>query len=114
MHDLEKHIRRVRRRLSLQRFLLYLGWCWSAALTAAVLASVVGKIWPHLALQTTPLVLGALGLGLLPAIGLWYRRRPTKTEAALVIDTAFDLPQRISSAVSLTPNPLHTNPPPPL
>ena len=38
MEDLEKQVRRARRRLALQRFVGILGWCWFAALVAALAA----------------------------------------------------------------------------
>lgn len=101
MDVLKQQIRRAQRRLALQRFLAVLSWCWFGALVLAAAAIAVDKFRP-LGVQTEAWLGGALGLGLLAAIGWsWFTRR-SPLEAALEIDRRFGLKERVSSTFSLS------------
>ncbi len=111
MQELIKQIRKARRRLVTQQFLTALVWCWFATLLAAAVAigiqkwlltSVDGGRWATFWLG------GAAGVGIIAAtMWTWIVRSP-ELEAALEIDRRFGLQERISSALSLTPEELQT------
>ena len=103
MDTLERQVRRARRRLAAERFLNVLGWCWFAALLAALVAILPtssgrwgSKSWAWVA--------GALGLGLLAAAVWTLFIRGGMLEAAIEIDHRFALKERVSSALMLTPS----------
>ncbi len=111
MQELIKQIRKARRRLVVQQFLTALVWCWFATLLAAAVAigiqkwlltSVDGWRWATFWLG------GAASMGIIvAAFWTWVVRSPD-LEAALEIDRRFGLKERISSALSLTPDELQT------
>ncbi len=111
MQELIKQIRKARRRLLVQQFLTALVWCWFATLLAAAVAigiqkwlltSVDGWRWATFWLG------GAASMGIIvAAFWTWIVRSPD-LEAALEIDRRFGLKERISSALSLTPDELQT------
>lgn len=123
MDKLTRQVRRAQRRLTLQRFLRSLGWCWFATLLAAVVLIALDKFWQvglsgwnwligHWNYQAPAWVTNetfvwvwtgsALGLGLLAALSwtLWTRRGAL--DAAIEIDRRFGLKERISSSLALT------------
>ena len=65
--ELERQVRRARRRLDAQRLVCVLGWCWFATLLAASVLIVANRFRP---LGVADWVWGAwgLGLGLLGAV----------------------------------------------
>ena len=97
MDTLERQVRRARRRLAAERFLNVLGWCWFAALLAALVAILADKFWP-LGVESWAWVAGALGLGLLAAAVWTLLIRGGMLEAAIEIDHRFALKERVSSA----------------
>lgn len=76
MDTLERQVRRARRRLAAERFLNVLGWCWFAALLAALVAILADKFWP---LGVEFLGVGGRGAGTGPAgrrgLDTFYPRR---------------------------------------
>src|SRR6476646_1636135 len=104
MDQLKKQIAKARRRMTMQRFLAALGWCWSATLLAAAIAigmqkwllvSVEGTRW------ATWWIDGAVGGGLLLAVVWAWWTRYAELDAAMEIDCRFGLKERISSARAL-------------
>ncbi len=102
MDALERQIRRARRRLTFQRFLNVLGGCWTATLAAALLAIVVDKFRP-LGPDAWVWAAGALGLGLIAAAARTLSTRGSLLDAAVEIDHRFELKERVSSALALSP-----------
>ena len=99
---IERSVRSARRRLFLQLLLKRLPFAWSVALVLG-LAWVVGEPamgdsagyrWP---------VLGAL-VGVATVAAVWSARRstPSVTNAALEVDSRFELRERLTTAVGLT------------
>jgi len=100
--DLERPIRRVWRRLRFQRFLSALVWCWGATLAvlagaflAAKLSAVTlpGPAWLPFAV--------AGGLGLVAAALFAAVSGPSRVDAAVAIDRAYQLNERLSTALTL-------------
>jgi len=107
MDELAKQVRRAHRRLALKRLVGVLGWCWFAALALALGLVIADKYFP-LGLPAWGWAVGALGSGLLAAT-LWTAltmRRPL--EAAIEIDRRFELKERVSSALAMSPEDLQT------
>lgn len=102
MHEFDKPIGRAWRRLRLQRFITALVWCLVACLTMAVLAigsarltdvGLPGVWWWPLALAAALAVLGAAVIALMTG--------PSRVDAAVAIDHAFHLNERLSTALTL-------------
>jgi len=107
MDTLTRQVRRAQRRLAFQRFITALGWCWFAALVAALLLIVAGKLrW--LEVEAWIWGAGALGVGLAVA-AVWALATGRGTiETAIEVDQRFTLKERISSALALSPEELDT------
>jgi hypothetical protein len=102
MADFEKPIGRVWRRLRFQRFLSGLVWCLAGALLLAGAAIGLEK----LAVQALPVepwvpfaVAGAVGVTLAALIALLSG--PSRVDAAVAIDRAFHLNERLGTALTL-------------
>jgi hypothetical protein len=102
VRELEKPIGRVWRRLRFQRFLSALVWCWVVALVAVAVALAVEKFtnrslpgpdWLPFAV--------AGGLGLVVAVVIAAVSGPSRIDAAVAIDHAFHLNERLSTALTL-------------
>ncbi|MEE9603687.1 MAG: hypothetical protein V3V75_10305, partial [Thermoguttaceae bacterium] len=107
MEDLLKQVRRVRRRLSVRRFLVALGWCWFATLLVATVVIAVEKFYPFYpthapywqwAAGTSGI---ALAVGLLVAIGWMLLTRDGMLQAAIDLDQRFALKERVSSSLAM-------------
>ncbi len=102
MEPVEKLVQRVALRLTAQRALEILLWAWTVAAFGAAAAAAGGKLlgWSLsriLAISAVVFV-AATVVGLIVA---WIRRvRPLR--AAVELDRAFDLQDRVTSAISLT------------
>src|SRR5436309_7262597 len=101
MAELEKQVRRVMRRLNFQRYVEILVWCWVGALTLALCWIVGEKIWHPVIEPWWVTVAGSLGLGMLVAGMIWFFTRPSRVEAALAMDQAFGLKERVSTTLTL-------------
>ena len=103
MDMLERQVRRARRRLAAERFLDVLGWCWSAALLAALVLIAADKFWP-MGVAAWMWAAGALGLGLFAAAVWTLLVGGSLLDAAIEIDHRFALKERVSSALGLRPD----------
>ena len=102
MDTLTKQVRRAQRRLTFQRFIVALGWAWCAALVVALLLIVADKRhW--LDLEPWIAVAGCLVVGLAGALIWTVVRSGSPVDAAIEIDRRFDLRERISSALAMSP-----------
>ena len=100
MDELRKQVRRAQRRITLQRFVSVLGWCWFAALLMAFTIIVVDKYRP-LPVQAWIWIAGATALGLLGAVIWTALSRAPALEAAMEIDRRYALKERVSSALAM-------------
>ncbi len=102
MRELEKPIARVFRRLRYQRFLTALVWSW--VITLAVVAGMIAA--EKLVNRSIPVPdwapFAAAGLvGIVVAAGVSLATGPSRLDAAVALDRAFHLSERVSSAFSL-------------
>jgi chemotaxis protein histidine kinase CheA len=102
MDNLLKEIRRVQRRLALQRFLGVLGWCWFASLAAAAVVAAAARLHP-LGIVDWQWLAGLLAAGLGAALGWTFWARTPALQAALEIDHRFGLKERVSSTLAMHP-----------
>lgn len=114
MNDLRKQVQRAQQRLTGQRFLQALSWCWfGGLLLAAILVGIDARWTPWGAFHTEVanawfFAGGGLIAGLLTA-GVWsWFTRPRTIEAAIELDKRFALKERVSSALTLAPEDLET------
>jgi hypothetical protein len=107
MEELQKQVRRARRRITLQRFINVLGWSWFATLLMAALLILIDKYYPlHIQLWGFPV--GAVVVGLLAAIVWSLVARGKPLEAAIEIDRRFGLKERVSSTLAMPPDDLQS------
>ena len=105
-NPLESRVRQARRRLFTQTLLNRLGLAWGCALALGLLwfliePAAVPAARPYLKWA----VLGGLvGVGTALAVGLARRAAPSPLSAALEIDQRFELKERVTTALSLTPH----------
>jgi len=102
MDNLLKEIRRVQRRLALQRFLGVLAWCWFASLLAAAVVIGAARFYP-LGIVDWQWLAGFLATGLVAAIGWTFLAITPTLQAALEIDHRFGLKERVSSTLAMHP-----------
>lgn len=96
----EQRLRRVQRRCQVNLLLEELAWCLAAAGAAAAVGVTAERILSPGAFR--PWALGAAaGLGALLAAGLWYRNRPGRLAAAVLIDRRLGLKERMSTTLAL-------------
>ena len=102
MRELDKPIGRVWRRLRFQRLLAALVWCWGAALLVVAVAltdekvtgrNIPGPDWLPFAV--------AGGVGLIVASLIAIFTGPSRIDAAVAIDRAFKLNERLSTSLTL-------------
>lgn len=101
--DLQKKVTQVRRRQLLQTWLWQLPICVGGAVALAAIA-YFAQLYFQLETQLTWWgALGILaGLGLAASVVLTAIRRPTAVDSALALDGAFNLRERVTTAISLT------------
>jgi hypothetical protein len=102
VRELETPIKRAWRRMRVQRFLTALVWCWGATLAVAALAIAVEKFLnrPLPGQDWWPLAIAA-GIGLVVAAAIALATGPSRVDAAVAIDHAFHLDERLSTALTL-------------
>jgi hypothetical protein len=102
VREFDKPIGRVWRRLRLQRFLAALIWCWGAclALTAAAIAAEKLTHRPLPGADWWPFAIAG-GVGLVVAALFALLTGPSRVDAAVAIDRAFGLNERLSTALTL-------------
>jgi hypothetical protein len=101
MEELQKQVRRARRRLGTQRFVTALGWSLTVTLSLAVIVILVGKFW-SLGVFDWVWPAGAVGLGVLAAAVWTVATGRGPMDAAIEIDRRFGLKERVSSALALS------------
>ena len=111
MDKLRLQVRRAYWRLYWMRLLRSLTWTLLATLGLALVAVVISKLWPvgiagdtWLASWLGGAILAGSGLGCLWA----YVTRQNELEAAIEIDLRYGLKERVSSAMTLSPEDLQT------
>ena len=104
MRELEKPVARVFRRLRLQRFVSSLLWVLAITLflVAAVLGVSKGLNQPLPGPEWAPFAIAG-GLGALIAGLIAIFTGPSRLDAAVAIDHAFHLNERVSTALTLPP-----------
>jgi len=107
--DFEKPIRKVWRRLRFQRFLTASVWTLGAAmlLVAGVIAVEKWAAQPIPGAAWVPFAVAA-GAGLLLATLIALVTGPSRLDAAIAIDRAFHLNERLGTVLSLPPEQLET------
>ncbi|RUL89275.1 coiled-coil domain-containing protein [Tautonia sociabilis] len=112
MRDFDKPIGKVWRRLRFQRFLSALVWCLGGALVLAAVAIGLEKVVEAPALARLPdwaPFAAAVGAGLLLAMLIALLSGPSRLDAAVAIDRAFHLNERLGTALTL-PDSLRESP----
>ncbi len=100
MEELQKQVRRAKRRITLQRFINVLGWCWFATLLMAAVLMFIDKYFPmHVPLWSW--AAGAIVAGLLAALVWTLLAGGKPLEAAMEIDRRFGLKERVSSTLAM-------------
>jgi acyl carrier protein phosphodiesterase len=104
VHDLEKPIGRAWRRMRFQRFLGALVWCWGICLALVVVA--LGYEWlahrPLPGPDWLPFAIAG-GVGFIVAVLIAILTGPSRIDAAVAIDRAFHLHERLSTTLTLPP-----------
>jgi len=102
MRELEKPVARVFRRLRYQRFLTTLVWSWAIAL-ALVCGLIAAEKLLNRAVPGPDWVPFAVAgmVGVLIGVGVSLLTGPSRLDAAVALDRAFHLSERVSSALSL-------------
>jgi hypothetical protein len=106
MDQLQKQVARAARRLVLEQFFGRLVWCLLGALTIALAAVAVPRVFVVSSLPANwdmAWLLGALGLGFAFALVWTFIRHRSQIDAAIEIDRRFDLRERVASSLSLRP-----------
>jgi hypothetical protein len=102
VRELETPIGRVWRRMRFQRFLSALVWCWVGTLLVLAVVLAVAKLTerPIPGPEWLPFAIAA-GVGLLVAAVVAVVSGPSRIDAAVAIDHAFQLNERLSTTLTL-------------
>lgn len=108
---LQRQVGRAHRRMALQTTLNCLCWSWVAAL---VLASVWFLVQPLVIEAPKPWLRWAiagscLGVATLAGLVIAYLRAPSQLQAALSLDSAFGLKERVTTSLTLAPEQVQTS-----
>ena len=102
--QLENQVKRAHRRMTVQRFVILLGWSLFTMWLLAAIAIAIPKIWATSIAPTTwnwSWLAGSTSVGLIFAM-LWTRlTRANQFHAAIEVDQRFQLKERVSSCLSL-------------
>ena len=102
---LQRQVARVHRRLVLQTFLNSLVWCWAGAI---LLSAAWFLVQPYL-IDGSPdwlrwtVAAALVGVSTLVATVLGLLRAPSRLMAALSLDSAFGLKERVTTSLTLAP-----------
>src|SRR4051812_31977891 len=102
VREFQKPIGRAWRRMRFQRFLTALVWTWGVALAGVALALTADRLlaWSLPGPAWLPFA-AAEGIGLVVALGIALLTGPSRVDAAVAIDHAFHLNERLSTALTL-------------
>jgi hypothetical protein len=102
VRELETPIGRVWRRMRFQRFLSALVWCWGGTLLVLAVVLAVAKLTerPIPGPEWLPFAIAA-GVGVLVATFVAVVSGPSRIDAAVAIDHAFQLNERLSTTLTL-------------
>ena len=100
MEELQRQVRRARRRLGIQRFLASLGWCGLVTALVALVLIIAGRFWP-LGVDDWVWAAAAAGLAAAAALVWTLATGGGSTDAAIEIDRRFGLKERVASALGL-------------
>jgi len=110
---LHQQIARVSRRLFLQGFLQHLIWCWAGALVLSAVGFLVQLVlqpsFPNFVIEPGQRWLAvSVVMGLASILAAVYAlvRSPSKPYAALALDEKFNLKERVTTLLLLTPEQL--------
>lgn len=106
MEAIHRQVARARRRLIMGQFFAALAWCWTAGLVIAAIALAAAKLFPlgvNGGIWAAAWIGGMLAVGIIvAAVWTWLRRRDPLF-AAIEIDRRFELKERVSSVLALSP-----------
>ncbi|MDZ4818244.1 MAG: hypothetical protein SGJ20_04640 [Planctomycetota bacterium] len=111
MDAIQRQVTIAARRLTLERFVGLLAWCWFAALLVAAIAIAVPRLYLMQVDQMTwniSWLAGSLTAGLLVAAIIAFFTRHNRMDAAIEIDRRFNLKERVSSSLSLNQEEMQT------
>ena len=117
MNEINKQVARAKRRLMTGQFFRVLTWSMFAGLLLATIGMLIPKIW-HLAILenqrnqeiwTYSWIAGGLILALLVSTVLTWLNRRSTLDVAVEVDRRFNLKERLSSALALTPTDAESN-----
>lgn len=104
LHELQGKVKQTHRRQGLQLALAYLPTCLALSLLVGLLAALVLPVlnWTWVGWEVV-VSLAAIGTGLLAALMIAWLRRPPQDQAALALDQAFGLDERLITLTTLKP-----------
>lgn len=117
MNEINQQVRRARRRVVTGKFFNMLTLAAFSGLLVAVIGMAIPKIWHLSFLQTQDhhdawvysWIIGGAVIGFLAAAILTWKNQSSQMEVAVEVDKRFGLKERLSSAMSLTPEEAETN-----
>ena len=116
MNEINQQVRRARRRVVTGRFFNMLTLAAFSGLLVAVIGMAIPKIWHLSFLQTQnhhdawvySWIIGGAVIGFLAAAILTWKSQSSQMDVAVEVDKRFGLKERLSSAMSLTPEEAET------
>ena len=111
MEEIKRQVSRAHHRMVLQQFFSVLVWSMLAALSVALVAVTIPKIWAlgvNPSLWAWSWIGGTIAAGLIIAVLWTYLIRYQPLEAAVEIDRRYGLKERVSSTLALKPAELET------
>jgi septal ring factor EnvC (AmiA/AmiB activator) len=104
MNVIDQQVRRAQVRLNTQSFLRTLTNCLVPALSLAVVALILPKLWSlpiHFATWGFAWIAGTSAIAVLASVIWTWRTRSTRLNAAVEIDRRYEIKERVSSAIQL-------------
>ena len=107
MDEITRQVTRARRRMLALQFVQFVSRALLGALLVAVIALAIPKIWSVEfggPVWTWSWIAGAIAVGLLIGGGMTYLRASSSLDVAIEIDRRFELKERVSSSLALSPS----------
>ena len=107
MDEITRQVTRARRRMLALQFVQFVSRALLGALLVAVIALAIPKIWSVEfggSVWTWSWIAGAIAVGLLIGGGMTYLRASSSLDVAIEIDRRFELKERVSSSLALSPS----------